>query len=92
MPQEHMDRAVQALARVDAASTKCGEATTNIAARIDKLVAQIKDAVSLESAKALADGLSAEADQLEAVAAALMPLGHDAVDPVPVPPPEPTPV
>jgi len=81
-------RLTEALARVDAASTKCGDAVTAIAARIQKLLGKIATATSLEDAQTLAAKADEEAGQLEAVAAALAPLGTDVSDPVPVPPPD----
>jgi hypothetical protein len=92
MPAPDVTRLTEALAAIDAATTKCGEATIAIAARIQRLLDKIAAAVSLDEVKTLADTATAEVAKLQGVADALAPMGSDPVDPVPVPvPPVPTP-
>lgn len=80
-----------ALSRVDAASTKVGEGISAVAARIDALKQQLADAIAngvqVSELQPIVDALGVEAEQLEANAATLAPLGSDVANPVPVEPP-----
>lgn len=78
------------LAKLDAASTKAGQAATAIQTRIDNLETAIHNAgLSADQEQALLSHLSGVSDNLGTLADSLTQLGTEPTNPVPVEPPPP---
>lgn len=82
---------VAAMQQVDLESSNIGATIQPIADRIARLSGQLAGSMTAEEQAAAATELGNDAQALNAAAAALMALGQDPTNPVPVPTPAPPP-